>query len=95
LLYMLILLFLPVCGIGGGVGLIIGFFVLIAVGIGLGMWCNKEAEKRKTEYETKLKLYNHALERWNKLYYCHRDDVVYLADRTYAPIENMMNFLYS
>ncbi len=36
-----------------------------------------------------------AMERWNRLYYCGRDDCVFLpGTNTYAPITDMREYLY-
>lgn len=46
---------------------------------------NEETEKRWTA----------AMERWNQLYYCGRDDCVFLPGlHTHAPVSKMMDYLY-
>ena len=49
----------------------------------------------KNENYNKNKAWNTAIQRWNELYYCYRDDCVFIPNKgTYAPIERMKEYLY-
>ena len=46
-------------------------------------------------YENDLAKWGNAMSRWNRLYYCFRDDCVFtLADNDYANISNIEHYLY-
>lgn len=93
--WMLVLLFVPVCGLGafGPVGFIIGAVIWIGLAIGLFMWCSNEAPKRQAVFDAAMSQYNRAKDKWEQLYYCHRDDIIYLPNGTYDRPDNMWNFL--
>ena len=59
---------------------------------------NKAArEKQRLQYQASdgLRQWERAMDRWNKLYYCGRDDCVFvLGSNTSAPVEEMMDYLY-
>jgi hypothetical protein len=43
---------------------------------------------------TKLPQWKHKMKRWNQLYYCYRDDVVYIPGEASVPVSRMMEYLY-
>lgn len=96
-LWMLALLFVPVCALFalGPVGVILAALIWIGIGIGIYMWASNEAPKRKAAFDAAMSQYNRAKGRWEQLYYCHRDDVIYLPDGTYDHPNNMWSFLNS
>lgn len=48
-----------------------------------------------TQFEDQTIRWNTAMEKWNKLYYCGRDDCVFLPDaNTVAQIDNMVEYIY-
>lgn len=58
----------------------------------------KENNRRLEEWQEKNmqipQRYRDVMERWEELYFCHRDDVVFIpGEGTYAPIENMNDYL--
>jgi hypothetical protein len=55
-----------------------------------------EKELAKPALEKKIQAWQTAMNRWNRLYYCWRDDVVFDLDTgKYFTSEQMMNYLYS
>jgi hypothetical protein len=74
-------IFWAVVGVGGGIA------ILRSVGQG--------AKKRADEAAAQMPKWELAMTRWNKLYYCARDDGVFDPDeRTFIEVEQMMNYLY-
>lgn len=58
------------------------------------IYANKRHEFQ-LQADEQLKRWNLAMDRWNKLYYCGRDDCVFLpGTNTSAPISNMLEYLY-
>jgi len=59
---------------------------------------NKLKELRlqsRLQFDEEFKIWKNAMERWNTLYYCGRDDCVFLPGTgTYAPVSNMINYIY-
>jgi hypothetical protein len=54
----------------------IGLFLFV-VGFILIVKGNEEKQKAADEYKKKLKVWEKETEEWKKLYYCHRDDVMF------------------
>jgi predicted RNA-binding Zn-ribbon protein involved in translation (DUF1610 family) len=55
----------------------------------------KKVEEVKNENERILERWGKAIQRWDKLYYCGRDDCVFLPGmNTHAPVSSMMDFIY-
>ena len=47
------------------------------------------------QFAEMMRKWNLAIQKWNKLYYCSRDDCVFLTgSNTHAPISNMMGYIY-
>lgn len=56
----------------------------------------EQLEAHQAEVKRLTDLHNLAKDRWNKLYYCSRDDCVFVpGDGTFAPIPEMTEYLYS
>lgn len=51
-------------------------------------------QRRVAETEAELPRWERAREKWNQLYYCTRDDVVFVAGKRAAPSVEMLNYLY-
>lgn len=96
-LWMVALLFIPVCALFalGPVGVIIAALIWIGIGIGIYMWASNEAPKRKAAFDAAMSQYNTAKGKWDQLFYCHRDDIIYLPDGTFDHPNNMWSFLNS
>jgi predicted RNA-binding Zn-ribbon protein involved in translation (DUF1610 family) len=55
---------------------------------------NKRREQQ-LQSDEKINHWNTAMERWNLLYYCSRDDCVFLpGTHTHAPVVNMVEYIY-
>jgi hypothetical protein len=55
----------------------------------------EKVEEVRNENERILAEWQEATQRWDKLYYCGRDDCVFLpGTNTYAPVSNMMEYIY-
>jgi hypothetical protein len=51
--------------------------------------------QRQLQTEETSNRWNTAIERWNQLYYCGRDDCVFLpGSHTHAPVSAMVEYLY-
>jgi len=78
----------------------------IALGIYLVVRSGKIKRSQLAEYQRKVQgeiderqsiqsTWKRAIERWNQLYYCGRDDCVFIpSESTSAPISNMQEYLY-
>lgn len=51
-------------------------------------------QRRVAETEAELPRWERALEKWNQLYYCTRDDVVFVAGKRAAPSADILKYLY-
>jgi hypothetical protein len=51
-------------------------------------------QQRVAETEAELPRWERALEKWKQLYYCTRDDVVFVAGKRPAPSAEMLKYLY-
>jgi hypothetical protein len=64
-------------------------------------WLSSRRETRKlreaeAQYPLQVEAWKHALERWEQLYYCQRDDGVFIPAQTQLiPVNQMQAFLYS
>jgi predicted RNA-binding Zn-ribbon protein involved in translation (DUF1610 family) len=55
----------------------------------------EKIRQRQLQTEENSKRWNTAIERWNQLYYCGRDDCVFLpGSHTHAPVSAMVEYLY-
>lgn len=57
-------------------GLLIGLIGL-AVGFGLILKGISEKNEKMVEYESQIPKWKEEMKDWNKLYYCHKDDIMY------------------
>jgi hypothetical protein len=72
----------------------IGVLLAILGGVILFL-SNRSLNRLKPIYAHNKAVWNVAMQRWNDLYYCSRDDIVFdPATSVYAPVEEMMGFLY-
>jgi len=56
---------------------------------------NEMQLQSRIQLDEELKIWKNAMEHWNTLYYCGRDDCVFLPGTgTYAPVSNMINYIY-
>jgi hypothetical protein len=63
---------------------------------------NKSQADKKAVFEQglsiwnqKMQHWNNAMQRWNSLYYCNRDDCVFIpGTNTFAPSSNMIDYIY-
>lgn len=56
---------------------IFGVPLLLAAGWGPAYFARKYYLRKKAEYLTKLPIWEAGMERWNTLYYCFRDDIIF------------------
>jgi predicted RNA-binding Zn-ribbon protein involved in translation (DUF1610 family) len=55
----------------------------------------KGVEEVEAENERNLEHWQNATQRWDKLYYCGRDDCVFMpGENTHAPVSSMMDYIY-
>lgn len=55
----------------------------------------KHAERKDIVENQEIPQWMHAMQRWDKLYYCDRDGVVFVpGEGTYAPVDRMINYIY-
>jgi len=81
---------------------IIGFIISIILII--FMWrriintnrgINVDAGKNKEKYESDIETWGNAIQKWDKLYCCFRDDIVFSPETgEHAPVDNIANLLY-
>jgi hypothetical protein len=72
-----------------------GFIVGLGAFYGLRLW--EQALKKRTEkiITEEIPRWEKAMERWNKLYYCSRDDGVFdLSEGEFVPTQQLMKYLY-
>jgi hypothetical protein len=71
---------------------------LLSIGsaIAIGYWAKDEAPRRSAKYKKDLSDYNRGMEKWHQLYYCYRDDGVFLPGENaqFTPTTSIMHFLY-
>lgn len=88
----------------GGVGCVLGLIVgsLVAVAIENLVFREKrreaqtEYDKRMKEFPHKLAAWERASARWDALYYCYRDDIVFVpGEGEYARPEDVIGYCYS
>jgi hypothetical protein len=74
---------------------IFGFFIGIPLLIALlALWSILRTLKRSKQQEKQVAAWRNGIDRWNKMYYCHRDDIVYVeGEQSYATPENMNSVL--
>ena len=98
LLLVAFLLFCSVFSANSG-GIIIGVYIGLCIGliVLVAFWYKKEAPKRQAQYQADLFSYRRAMEKWNNLYYCARDDGVFIPGpgAQFIPIGSMRNYLSS
>jgi len=82
----------------GVAGLIIAFFVARAVFRAINAASKRSAEKRQREIadvQAEMARWEHAMQRWNQLYYCERDDLIFIpGEKIGVPREQMMDYIY-
>ena len=78
-----------------GLPLLVDVFILIGAMI-LSKKLSADHKKRLIQCATvDIPIWQHAMDRWNQLYYCYRDDVVFIPnERRSVPIEQMRNLIY-
>jgi len=82
-----------------GIGMIVGGILIIKrtgqpnVFASARYWQQVEAVKR--EHTRIINKHNRAIERWNQLYYCARDDCIYIpGENNSAPVDEMDGYLF-
>lgn len=57
---------------------------------------SRTAQRRKAQYDAAIPIYTAAYKKWNELYYCGRNDVVFILGqaRTCVPASEMSQLLY-
>lgn len=56
---------------------------------------NNKLEKSKSEYQRYQSAWHKAMNKWNRLYYCHRDDIVFDPEiNDYSPPTGMNNLIF-
>jgi hypothetical protein len=82
---------------------LIPFVAFVVVGIVLTRWIllslrrgTLTTSQKETEYSLQLHNWERAVQRWEQLYYCYRDDGVFLpAQPRFVPLNDMKSFLYT
>lgn len=82
---------------------LIPFVVFVVVGIVLTRWIllslrreTRTTSQKQTEYPLQLQNWERAVQRWEHLYYCYRDDGVFLPSQPrLVPLNDMQSFLYA
>jgi hypothetical protein len=75
--------------------IIILFFCFVLTWVLIGFLFKRRQNKIDIEFQSTLKLYNSHYSRWNKLYYCFRDDIVFDPETNeYAPADKISNLIY-
>ncbi len=95
-----------IIGLVGSIILLFAGAALIALGIFLMVRSGKNKKVQLAEYQRKVQeeiaerqhiqsAWKEAMERWNQLYYCARDDCVFIpGEKTSASISKMKEYLY-
>jgi hypothetical protein len=95
-----------ITGLGTGVVCILPPIVLAGIGILLIVVGTKRRKLSKERHQVAVsearnnseqaeRIWQKAMERWNELYYCHRDDCVFIPDEgSCAPLSKMHDYLY-
>ena len=74
--------------------LVIPLFYL-APAAGVVMWANRQSRKRKQAFKEEKAIWEKAFNKWNQLYYCARDDGVFIPGQNrFVPVDQMTSFLY-
>jgi hypothetical protein len=77
-----------------------GVAVLIAIVcglIGIVIWVSSnDSHKKRVEQVQQVEIprWEKAMARWNQLYYCFRDDSVFITSEKSVPISQMMEYIY-
>jgi hypothetical protein len=82
---------------------LIPFVAFVVVGIVLTRWIllslrreTRTTSQKQTEYPVQLQNWERAIQRWEHLYYCYRDDGVFLPlQPRLVPLIDMQSFLYA
>ncbi len=78
-----------------GLGLFLLGLVMMAVAIGVWKFNKTYRQKAKEALQPKMDIWNHAMSRWEKLYYCSRDDCVYIpGENESASIHDMNELIH-
>ena len=92
---------------GWGAAVCLGLVVLVVLVVGAWLtarivgWLRAQYmlsvqnhQRRVAETEAEIPRWERAMEKWQQLYYCTRDDVVFVAGKRAAPSAEMLNYLY-
>jgi len=76
-----------------------GYLILSVASVGLGFIVYKsysaDRKKQFARVQVEIPRWQNAMERWNQLYYCFRDDGVFIpADDQLEPIAQMTEYIY-
>ncbi len=72
-------------------------FSIVLLGIAglIGKHWYRTYQRRKVEFAQQRELWQGAMHKWNQLYYCTRDDGVFIPGQSQlAPAAHMMDFIY-
>lgn len=83
-----------------GIGILLLFIILGILAITSGNRKNKKEENNYSneliKWQNDMPRWQNAMQRWEKLYYCSRNDVVFIPGKPItAPIDKMIEFIYS
>lgn len=103
--FIILILAGAIFGLLGGIGLvgtseertnaIIMFPWFLGIAIALLWWRNREGSKRRRKFEQEIAIWKEVIRKWNRLYYCARDDSVFiLGQNPFVPVDQMTAFLY-
>ena len=74
-----------------GVGLVVSILLLVWITLSIRNVNRKAKEKQAQE----MARWNKAVARWEQLYYCHRDDVLFVPGQSETiPVQSMLDYLY-
>ena len=79
------------------IGTFIAFSAFLAGVAGVAVWrtSNANYKKQVAQVQAEIPRWEHAMQRWSALYYCARDDGVFIpSENTFVPIAQMMDYLY-
>jgi len=73
------------------------FFALLVGAVGVVTWrtSNANYKKQVAQLQVEIPRWERAMQRWSALYYCARDDGVFIpSENTFVPITQMMDYIY-
>jgi hypothetical protein len=69
--------------------------VALGIVIVLLWWRNREGSKRRRKFEQEMAMWKEAIGKWNQLYYCARDDGVFIPGQNrFVSVDQMTALLY-